>query len=140
MFINRGILNFLILMISALLHLPPLKFQDAVIDPRTVATLAVRRSNDSARSQPNSARSHLNSARSHPHSDRAHPHSARSHRHSDRSHPHSAIDLIHIRLDLIHTQLDLIHTRPVLNLKFSLQQSRHKLFIEFYLLTNLLDN
>ncbi len=54
--------------------------------------------------------------------------------------PTNRLDLIQTRLDLIHTLLDLIYTRPVLNLKFSLHQSRHKLFIELYLRTNLLDN
>ncbi len=49
--------------------------EDAGIEPRTVATmaLAVRRSHHSARSHPQSARSHPHSASSHPHSARSHP-------------------------------------------------------------------
>jgi hypothetical protein len=41
---------------STLLHLPPVRFhpvsENAGIEPRTVATLAVRRSNHSVRSHP----------------------------------------------------------------------------------------
>jgi hypothetical protein len=67
----------------------------------TTLSLAVRRSNYSARS--------------HPHSARSHPHSARSHPHSAGSHPQ-----FHTRLDLIHTRLDLnIHRQffPLESLK-----------------------
>jgi hypothetical protein len=81
---------------STLLHLPPHRFhcvgENAGIEPRTVATtaLAIRRSNNSARSHPHSARSHPLTARFHPHSARSHPLSARFHPHSARSHPLSA--------------------------------------------------
>ncbi len=97
---------------STLFHLTPSKY--AGIEPRTVAALAVSRSNHSAGSHSHSARSHPPACRSHPHSARFHSHSARSYPHSARSHPHSARshpqlgkvssttrqDLIHIRLDL----------------------------------------
>jgi hypothetical protein len=68
---------FCFVLYSTLLHLPPSDTtvsEDAGIEPRTVATLAlaVRRSNHSARSRPQSARSHPQSARSHPQTTRSH--------------------------------------------------------------------
>jgi hypothetical protein len=86
--INRGIIwIFFFVLYSTLLHLPLLRFYcvGGCWD-RTVATsaLAVRRSNQLARSNIQSARSA-----------RYHPQSARSHPHSARSHPPSRLDLIH---------------------------------------------
>ncbi len=74
------------------------KLYSQLIEPSTVATftLAVSRSNHSARSHPrvililNRARSHPYSVRSHPHSARSYPHTARSQPYSARSHPQSA--------------------------------------------------
>ncbi len=55
--------------------------EDAGVEPRTVATLALtaRRSNHLARSHSHFARSHSYLASSHPHLARSHPHLARSH-------------------------------------------------------------
>ncbi len=94
--------------------------------PKTVTalTLAVRRSNHSARSHPHLARSLPQLARSHPQRlDIIHNRLALIHTWLDIIHTRldlihnrldlipNWLDLIHNRLDLIHTRLDLIHTR-----------------------------